>query len=152
MGQKNSSCNMFLSPLIFENVLENLNWFHYFLFQLGLYKKDKPARKQRKERKNRMKKVRGTAKSKVGAAGKKVRMNLLRAYWIMNWSLWNAFNIVNVFYFNFMRFLIFPNIFRFFYLYGPPKVLSKKVVMSYRGLTHFLLPVSFYTPLKLENF
>merc|ERR1712043_7397 len=42
----------------------------YRLERLGLYKKDKPPRKQRKERKNRMKKVRGTAKSKVGA-GKK---------------------------------------------------------------------------------
>ncbi|XP_022205456.1 40S ribosomal protein S24 isoform X2 [Nilaparvata lugens] len=38
----------------------------------GLYKKEKQTRKQRKERKNRMKKVRGTKKSKVGAAaGKK---------------------------------------------------------------------------------
>ena len=38
---------------------------------------EKPAngsRKQRKEKKNRMKKVRGTKKAKVGAAGKKVRL------------------------------------------------------------------------------
>ena len=37
---------------------------------------DRPAknsRKQAKEKKNRMKKVRGTKKAKVGAAGKKVR-------------------------------------------------------------------------------
>lgn len=37
----------------------------------GLYEKQKQSRKQRKERKNRMKKVRGTKKSKVGAAAKK---------------------------------------------------------------------------------
>ncbi|KPP77092.1 hypothetical protein Z043_103509 [Scleropages formosus] len=37
----------------------------------GLYEKKKSSRKQRKERKNRMKKVRGTAKANVGAAGKK---------------------------------------------------------------------------------
>lgn len=41
--------------------------------QHGLYDKKKASRKQRKERKNRQKKVRGTAKAKVGAA-KKVRM------------------------------------------------------------------------------
>lgn len=39
----------------------------------GLYEKKQQTRKQRKERKNRMKKVRGTKKSKVGAAAKKVR-------------------------------------------------------------------------------
>ena len=33
--------------------------------------KTKPARKQRKEKKNRLKKVRGTAKAKVGAGKKK---------------------------------------------------------------------------------
>ena len=33
--------------------------------------KTKTSRKQKKERKNRMKKVRGTAKAKVGQAGKK---------------------------------------------------------------------------------
>lgn len=44
-----------------------------FLFQQhGLYEKKKSSRKQRKERKNRMKKVRGTKKASVGAAGKKV--------------------------------------------------------------------------------
>eukprot|EP00063_Salmo_salar_P062917 XP_014037752.1 PREDICTED: microfibril-associated glycoprotein 4-like isoform X3 [Salmo salar] len=37
----------------------------------GLYEKKKSSRKQRKERKNRMKKVRGTKKASVGAAGKK---------------------------------------------------------------------------------
>ena len=42
------------------------------LVRLGLAEKKGASRKQRKERKNRMKKVRGTAKSKVGAAGKKV--------------------------------------------------------------------------------
>lgn len=40
--------------------------------QHGLYEKKKTSRKQRKERKNRMKKVRGTKKASVGAAGKKV--------------------------------------------------------------------------------
>lgn len=44
----------------------------YRLQRNGLYKRERTARKQRKERKNRMKKVRGTAKTKVGAgAGKK---------------------------------------------------------------------------------
>jgi len=44
----------------------------YRLARHGLYEKGKTTRKQRKERKNRMKKVRGTKKSKVGAAaGKK---------------------------------------------------------------------------------
>ncbi|XP_004208304.1 small ribosomal subunit protein eS24 isoform X1 [Hydra vulgaris] len=42
----------------------------YRLQRLGLYKKEKPPRKQRKERKNRTKKVSGTAKAKVGI-GKK---------------------------------------------------------------------------------
>merc|ERR1712181_96531 len=42
----------------------------YRLARLGLFKKDRPAFKQRKEKKNRMKKVRGTAKAKVGT-GKK---------------------------------------------------------------------------------
>ena len=42
------------------------------LIQHGLYEKPKTSRKQRKEKKNRMKKVRGTKKAKVGAAGKKV--------------------------------------------------------------------------------
>lgn len=37
------------------------------LVRNGLATKEKGARKQRKERKNRMKKVRGTAKSKIGA-------------------------------------------------------------------------------------
>lgn len=45
--------------------------------QHGLYEKKKTSRKQRKERKNRMKKVRGTKKASVGAAGKKVRWTLL---------------------------------------------------------------------------
>lgn len=43
----------------------------YRLSRHGLYEKPKSSRKQRKEKKNRMKKVRGTKKSKVGAAGKK---------------------------------------------------------------------------------
>merc|ERR1712198_665084 len=42
----------------------------YRLARLGLYKRDRPARKQRKEKKNRTKKVRGTAKAKIGT-GKK---------------------------------------------------------------------------------
>merc|ERR1712236_147331 len=42
----------------------------YRLQRHGLYEKKKIARKQRKERKNRQKKVRGTAKAKIGA-GKK---------------------------------------------------------------------------------
>lgn len=45
----------------------------YRLQRHGLYEKKSQTRKQRKERKNRMKKVRGTGKSKVGAAAKKVR-------------------------------------------------------------------------------
>lgn len=45
--------------------------------QHGLYEKKKTSRKQRKERKNRMKKVRGTKKASVGAAGKKVQWTLL---------------------------------------------------------------------------
>ncbi|XP_022235151.1 40S ribosomal protein S24-like isoform X2 [Limulus polyphemus] len=45
----------------------------YRLVRNGLAERVKTGRKQRKERKNRMKKVRGTAKAKVGAAsGKKV--------------------------------------------------------------------------------
>ena len=43
--------------------------------QQALEKKAATSRKQRKEKKNRMKKVRGTKKAKVGAAGKKVRPN-----------------------------------------------------------------------------
>uniref|UniRef100_H3AWQ0 40S ribosomal protein S24 n=1 Tax=Latimeria chalumnae TaxID=7897 RepID=H3AWQ0_LATCH len=43
----------------------------------GLFEKKKTSRKQRKERKNRMKKVRGTAKANVGAAGKKVKEKVL---------------------------------------------------------------------------
>merc|ERR1711974_353676 len=39
--------------------------------QQALEKKGQTSRKQRKEKKNRMKKVRGTKKAKVGAAGKK---------------------------------------------------------------------------------
>merc|ERR1712002_538364 len=42
----------------------------YRLDRLGLFKKERQARKQRKEKKNRTKKVRGTAKAKVGT-GKK---------------------------------------------------------------------------------
>jgi len=42
----------------------------YRLQRHGLYEKKKPSSKQRKERKNRQKKVRGTAKAKVGS-GKK---------------------------------------------------------------------------------
>ena len=44
----------------------------YRLVRQGLIeKKERPSRKQRKERKNRQKKVRGTAKSKVGSGKKK---------------------------------------------------------------------------------
>ena len=46
------------------------------LVRLGLAEKKGASRKQRKERKNRMKKVRGTAKAKVGAAGKKVCVHI----------------------------------------------------------------------------
>ena len=42
------------------------------LVQHGLLEKKTQSRKQRKERKNRMKKVRGTAKAKIGQAAKKV--------------------------------------------------------------------------------
>merc|ERR1719470_591602 len=44
----------------------------YRLVRQGVIEaKTKSSRKQKKERKNRMKKVRGTAKAKVGTAGKK---------------------------------------------------------------------------------
>merc|ERR1712098_673694 len=44
----------------------------YRLVRQGVIEaKTKVSRKQKKEKKNRMKKVRGTAKAKVGAAGKK---------------------------------------------------------------------------------
>ncbi|CAK9297145.1 unnamed protein product [Gordionus sp. m RMFG-2023] len=43
----------------------------YRLQRQGLYEKPKSGRKQRKERKNRQKKVRGTAKAKVGSAAAK---------------------------------------------------------------------------------
>lgn len=43
----------------------------YRLVRNGLLTRAKGARKQRKERKNRMKRVRGTAKAKVGAGAKK---------------------------------------------------------------------------------
>ena len=53
------------------------------LVRNGLKKVERQARKQRKERKNRMKKVRGTAKTKVGAgAQKKVSFFLLSFYHI----------------------------------------------------------------------
>merc|ERR1712198_33252 len=57
--------------LIYDN-MDSLKKFEpkYRQQRLGLLKVEKPARKQRKEKKNRMKKVRGTAKSKVGG-GKK---------------------------------------------------------------------------------
>merc|ERR1712198_788334 len=42
----------------------------YRLARLGLFKKERQPRKQRKEKKNRTKKVRGTAKAKIGT-GKK---------------------------------------------------------------------------------
>lgn len=43
----------------------------YRLVKNGLKEKAKTGRKQRKERKNRMKKVRGTAKAKIGAGAAK---------------------------------------------------------------------------------
>ncbi|XP_063883672.1 small ribosomal subunit protein eS24-like [Scylla paramamosain] len=46
----------------------------YRLVRQGLLEVKKTARKQRKERKNRMKKARGTAKAKMAAATKKVRL------------------------------------------------------------------------------
>merc|ERR1739845_154925 len=57
--------------LIYDN-MDYLKKFEpkYRQQRLGLLKVEKQPRKQRKERKNRMKKVRGTAKSKVGG-GKK---------------------------------------------------------------------------------
>lgn len=48
----------------------------FVCLQHGLFEKKTQTRKQRKERKNRMKKVRGTKKSKVGAAAKKVMIVL----------------------------------------------------------------------------
>jgi hypothetical protein len=64
--------------LVYVSDILNLQWnvplkFNGFFLKHGLFEKQKATRKQRKERKNRMKKVRGTKKSKVGAAsGKKV--------------------------------------------------------------------------------
>jgi len=60
----------------FAVIYDNLDYLKkyepkYRLQRLGLYKKEKQPNKQRKERKNRMKKVRGTAKAKIGASGKK---------------------------------------------------------------------------------
>lgn len=60
----------------FALIYDTLDWAKKFepkhrLQRHGLYEKKVQTRKQRKERKNRMKKVRGTAKSKVGAASKK---------------------------------------------------------------------------------
>merc|ERR1712026_110164 len=43
----------------------------YRLQRQGLYEKSKKGRKQRKERKNRQKKVKGTAKAKIGHGKKK---------------------------------------------------------------------------------
>jgi len=58
--------------LIYDN-MDYLKKFEpkYRLQRKGLFKKEKLGRKQRKERKNRMKKVRGTAKAKVGAGAQK---------------------------------------------------------------------------------
>ena len=43
----------------------------YRLERNGLFSRTRTSRKQRKERKNRMKKVRGTAKTKIGAGASK---------------------------------------------------------------------------------
>ncbi|XP_017479431.1 PREDICTED: 40S ribosomal protein S24-like [Rhagoletis zephyria] len=43
----------------------------YRLARHGLFEQKKQTRKQRKERRNRMKKVRGTAKAKIGQTAKK---------------------------------------------------------------------------------
>lgn len=53
-------------------IKKKIHWCLTCVLQHGLYEKKKTSRKQRKERKNRMKKVRGTKKASVGAAGKKV--------------------------------------------------------------------------------
>nr|AGH70207.1 40S ribosomal protein S24 [Placozoa sp. H4] len=59
----------------FALIYDNLDYLKKFepkhrLVRLGFLERRKATRKQRKERKNRQKKVRGTAKSKVGS-GKK---------------------------------------------------------------------------------
>lgn len=43
------------------------------LVRNGLMTRTRTGRKQRKEKKNRVKKVRGTAKTKIGAGAKKVK-------------------------------------------------------------------------------
>ena len=50
--------------------------------QHGLLELKKSGRKQRKERKNRQKKVRGTAKAKVGS-GKDKKVNLWRIFFYL---------------------------------------------------------------------
>ena len=65
-----------------------------------------------------MKKVRGTAKSKVGAAGKKVRMNVSRAYRIMNWSCMKRRQCCECFLFQIKNFSNSSEYIWFSYLYG----------------------------------
>ena len=91
-----------------------------FLIQHGLYEKAKTSRKQRKEKKNRMKKVRGTKKAKVGAAGKKVCVvyclnleiyfpSVLNSWFVKTW-LWNYFSYIVVQYnpwYNFVFFMFY---------------------------------------------
>lgn len=77
---------MFLKVNVIEGILKyplfffNLNSAFNLFLQHGLLEIKRTGRKQRKERKNRQKKVRGTAKTKVGAGKeKKVIKNFYNA-------------------------------------------------------------------------
>lgn len=65
-GGKSSGFSMIYDTLDYAKKFEP----KHRLARHGLYEKSKISRKQRKERKNRQKKVRGVAKTKIGA-GKK---------------------------------------------------------------------------------
>merc|ERR1711862_552154 len=65
-GGKSSGFGMVYDTLDYAKKFEP----KHRLARHGLYEKKKISRKQRKERKNRQKKVRGVAKTKIGAAKK----------------------------------------------------------------------------------
>ena len=62
---------MIFISFVDQKLMKIILWLSVNILQGVLESKTKTSRKQKKEKKNRMKKVRGTAKSKVGA-GKKV--------------------------------------------------------------------------------
>merc|ERR1712168_125785 len=66
-GGKSSGFGMIYDTLDYAKKFEP----KHRLARHGLYEKKKISRKQRKERKNRQKKVRGVAKTKIGAAKNK---------------------------------------------------------------------------------